>query len=463
MLDRLGRLFRWGRAPRWLTLLRARGKALWSLRKRLGGSQCSLLLVDGCFLLRAAREFIALESQGVIGKQSGKGLEAESLPLTRTCGECWLRQRAALTQVALPLAMGAARVEGAAERCARQLVLTLTAAVGTAEEIVIDLKAILEEALAEWVVEIAAADGVAAEATRRHLHATFLPHWRWLRYPSAFRRPAAESAGAKQTTPFGRAAQLACESALALDPANAGLAAGLCAASADAAGGCSQQSLTAAELAPNLVNAMVAGFETTLSLVMWTLVELGAPCRAALRSRVRAAVLACARGGSDGARREAEAREALRALKRRATAGEPIDAANLGSDHHLVRALYETLRRYPPVWTLPRAVCEETHAARFACGDVLCMSGGAESGWDPDAPRACMPLASFGVGERHCPAGASGLVTAFVVLSHVIAHFDLEEGEIHAGNAVASSRLGPTLCVDGPQHFRLRLVRSTER
>lgn len=457
MLNRLRRLLRGRRAPRWFTLLRARGKALWSLRKGLGGGQCSLLLVDGCFLLRAAHEFIALESQGVIGKMSGKGQPAESLPLTRTCGECWLRQRAALTQVALPLALGAARVEGAAERCARQLVSTLTAAVGTAEEVVIDLKAVLEEALAGWVVEIAAADGVAAEATRQLLHATFLPHWRRLRYPSAFRQPA-EGAGAKQTTPFSRAAQLACDSAPDLDPANAGLAAGLCAASVDAAGGWTQPSLTAAELAPNLVNAMVAGFETTLSLVTWTLVELGAPCRAALRARVRAATLACSRGGSEGARREAEAREALRALKTRATAGEPIDAANLGSDHPLVRALYETLRRYPPVWTLPRAVCEETHAARFARGDVLCMSGGAEGGWDPDTPRGRMPLASFGVGERHCPAGASGLVTAFVVLSHVIAHFDLEEAR--AGNAVASSRLGPTLCVDGPQRFRLRPVRS---
>ena len=43
---------------------------------------------------------------------------------------------------------------------------TLAAAVGTAEEGVVDLKSLLEEALAGWIVEIAAADGVAAVQPR---------------------------------------------------------------------------------------------------------------------------------------------------------------------------------------------------------------------------------------------------------------------------------------------------------
>ena len=71
-----------------------------------------------------------------------------------------------------------------------------------------------------------------------------------------------------------------------------------------------------------------------------------------------------------------------------------------------------------------------------------------------------MPLASFGVGERHCPAGAAGLVSAFVVLQHVIAAFDFEEER--PGHALASARLAPTLVMHGPQHFRLKLNKLQE-
>ena len=45
-------------------------------------------------------------------------------------------------------------------------------------------------------------------------------------------------------------------------------------------------------------------------------------------------------------------------------------------------------------------------------------------------------------------------MTAFVVLSHLIAGFEFEEAV--TGHAVASAVLRPTLSLDGPQRFSVR-------
>ena len=98
---------------------------MWLLRRDASlGSSVYVLLNDGIMLIRAVHEFTVLESQGVFVKMRAKGEDA--LPLTRTSGACWRRQRAALTKVSLPHALMPDRVERAANRCARELVQTLS-------------------------------------------------------------------------------------------------------------------------------------------------------------------------------------------------------------------------------------------------------------------------------------------------------------------------------------------------
>ena len=471
----------------WATLLRARGAALWLLRHDLApkedGTSAAVSLGDGILLLRAVQEFATLERVGALIKVRKAVHEADGLPLTYAMGECWRRQRTAITKV-LPHALAADRVECAAERCGALLVAALSAAIagGSGDSVVLDLKSQTEHALSEWIVEIAA--GVTSDATQA-LRSTFLAHWRALRYGASSADGGVARAARDEEQlvqphhlAFRHAARLACDAS-----SSCGLAAGLRAAQGDGTG--EQPSLARSETAPNLCFGMVAGFETTLSLVMWTLVEVGAPQRAELRAHLRAACRRCDGAavanpnpdpdpgpGPDPSRRsdgaavahmqEQAALETLRSLKQRAVAGEAINATALangdGELHPLVPALLETLRCYPPVWSLPRDVRTLRKggrpAARFARGDVLSMNGATARDWDPHVERPPMPLASFGVGERHCPAGGSGLVAAFIVLRQVLASFEFEEAV--AGHAVASTRLAPTLVMDGPQYFRVK-------
>ena len=192
--------------------------------------------------------------------------------------------------------------------------------------------------------------------------------------------------------------------------------------------------------------------------------------------------------------------DALRAFKAAACRAERVAAAP--DDRSVVaRCLAETLRVFPPVWTLARRTpssaaatkgCTATTTARLAVvrADVLTMNanqaadghldgaaharggGGATPyggdaiaavlrAWDPQRARDSAPLASFGLGQRSCPAGAAGLVAAFIVLRAVLADFDVRERT--PGHAVRSARLGPTLTLMGPQLFEIRRRRQAFR
>ena len=143
------------------------------------GTSAAVSLGDGILLLRAVQEFATLERVGALIKVRKAVHEADGLPLTYAMGECWRRQRTAITKV-LPHALAADRVECAAERCGALLVAALSAAIagGSGDSVVLDLKSQTEHALSEWIVEIAA--GVTSDATQA-LRSTFLAHWRALR------------------------------------------------------------------------------------------------------------------------------------------------------------------------------------------------------------------------------------------------------------------------------------------
>ena len=124
---------------------------------------------------------------------------------------------------------------------------------------------------------------------------------------------------------------------------------------------------------------------------------------------------------------------------------------------YLGRALCETIRVYPPVWTLPRTwpVGNDAVAAKL---DVLATNGALDRNWDPTNDDDHF-IASFGLGKRHCPAGTAALFAAYVLIRRFVFVFDtIKEHQTH--RALDSVYLGPTLCVEGSQWFHLGPVRS---
>jgi hypothetical protein len=100
----------------------------------------------------------------------------------------------------------------------------------------------------------------------------------------------------------------------------------------------------------------------------------------------------------------------LAVLKQQATQGKLVDYTGLS---YLGRALAETLRDLPPIWTLPRTwpVDATCVAAKL---DVVAVNGVLLDPRD-DWNRRCY-VTSFGLGKRHFPAVTAALFAAYQLL-----------------------------------------------
>jgi hypothetical protein len=85
--------------------------------------------------------------------------------------------------------------------------------------------------------------------------------------------------------------------------------------------------------------------------------------------------------------------------------------------------------------------------------DIPTTNGALDRDWDPHQERKVL-IASFGLGKRHCPAGTAALYAAYITIRRFVLSFESAK-ECEADKALSDAYLGPTLCVHGPQFFRL--------
>jgi hypothetical protein len=197
--------------------------------------------------------------------------------------------------------------------------------------------------------------------------------------------------------------------------------------------------LTAQQATDNAVNAMIASLDAVQSLVFWTLWNL---------SKTMGAWETCAATNDRQAKHDMLQ---LSIFKKQATQGKAIE---LNGMSYMGRALVETVRVYPPVWTLPRNWYDnEFVSSKF---DILSCNHATERNWDPSSDNVLGTIASFGLGKRHCPAGTAGLYAAYEMIRQFIKSCKAIE-ECEPNKALNYCYLGPTLCIHGPQFFRVAL------
>lgn len=211
--------------------------------------------------------------------------------------------------------------------------------------------------------------------------------------------------------------------------------------------------LTPHQATDNAINAIIASLDAVQALVFWTLWNL---------SRLPGAWERCQNTSEDQVKKDLLQ---LSLFKKQATQGKPIQLDGKKVSF-LACSLLETVRVYPPVWTLPRNWYNpnEAKACKF---DVLLCNQGTDQQWDPLAlmngsnARNNITIASFGLGRRHCPAGTGGLYAAYELIRSFVATCTSIE-ECQRDQALNYSFLGPTLCVHGPQLFRVVLQTDDE-
>eukprot|EP00529_Nitzschia_sp_RCC80_P016285 CAMPEP_0113469330 /NCGR_PEP_ID=MMETSP0014_2-20120614/15839_1 /TAXON_ID=2857 /ORGANISM="Nitzschia sp." /LENGTH=672 /DNA_ID=CAMNT_0000361795 /DNA_START=227 /DNA_END=2241 /DNA_ORIENTATION=+ /assembly_acc=CAM_ASM_000159 len=226
----------------------------------------------------------------------------------------------------------------------------------------------------------------------------------------------------------------------------------------------------------NTINAMIAAADACQSLVFWTLWNLGRKRQWWIECRSEH-IVSSSTVDSVEERTRHDLIE-LAALKQKATKGLRVrwywsdnagstGAGGSSSQHRspsglsmLGCAIMETVRYFPPVWTLPRTINlrpdsnnnnKATPSPIFVKLDVICINKAYDvRNWNPaikydkdaadddenkneneevaahqdpeDGPGYY--LASFGFGKRHCPAGTASLHAAYLISQHFLRRWE---------------------------------------
>lgn len=240
----------------------------------------------------------------------------------------------------------------------------------------------------------------------------------------------------------------------------------------------------------NTINAMIAAADACQSLVFWTLWNLGrrrqlwTACRAEQQQQEQP--VSAVKTSFDEQTQQDLSELAM--LKQKATKGMKVDWRM--SDHSsssklsmLGRAIMETVRYFPPVWTLPRIIQSSLHGGKktkpiFVKLDVLTVNQAYNfENWNPtevvgdndhDDDNG-IQLASFGLGRRHCPAGTASLQASYLICQNYLRRWqtldevvddgiDTDIDSVGVDTSVQSSvYLGPTLCVEDGKWFKVLL------
>lgn len=192
----------------------------------------------------------------------------------------------------------------------------------------------------------------------------------------------------------------------------------------------------------NCISAMTAAYDATYALVFFTIWNLA---KNEMNWKKAQSVV-----DSENKIETEKDLETLSYLKSKSTEGLLVDASSLS---FLGRALTETLRVYPPVWTLPRNCPMGKEISSKL--DVLSANKATNREWNPDSCESKLQITSFGVGKRSCPAGTAALIAAYTLLRRFISLYE-RPSECIVDNSLHSIYLGPTLCMEGAQFFFLQ-------
>lgn len=228
--------------------------------------------------------------------------------------------------------------------------------------------------------------------------------------------------------------------------------------------------LSFSEAQDNAVNAMIAAHDAVQALLFWTLWNLSRNPDQWRRARDVALKWKFAQD-SNNTMTSAYVTDltGLANFKQSATKGELVNYSNLSI---LARALCETVRVFPPVWTLPRTWPGKVglgdqeasqEAIYWSKVDVPTVNGASDyTDWDPDGPISTIPssthIASFGLGKRHCPAGTAALHAVYHFLTILLVNVEELRAAPCEGSAIDSVHLLPTLSLVDPQLFYVTLT-----
>jgi len=380
-----------------------------------------------------------------------------SLPLTKAVGDDWKRQRAILTQGPLQNLPRQTRTAARAVQWERYFRRNDT----IAEVVVqVDLKQVTSQVVCEWAVRLF--QGRENAALQQH----FLAYWAEFRKRGKNNRNDDEQQQQHRATVQSMKAKVVQASSWTDDDGD-GLFQAFHRAGFQSKG----------EVEENALHAMVAGSDAANGLVFWTLWNLSShhreddkdfwnvccheECERRQQESINTATVP-----QDFVEVDETDLELLGHIKQLATQGQPIPAETTTQLSFLGKCLLETVRCFPPVWTLPRAW--NGNDAISAKLDVPMINGVTDprTDWDPQRyditnnnnstsnDNEPIYLASFGLGKRSCPAGTAAFVAARILLGKFCQTFaELEECQPY--RALHSAYLGPTLAVDGEQWFRL--------
>jgi cytochrome P450 len=214
--------------------------------------------------------------------------------------------------------------------------------------------------------------------------------------------------------------------------------------------------LSGQEAFDNALNAMIAAFDAAQSLLFWIIVNL---------SKTKSGWDECQQCVLQEEVYEKDLK-GLAKFKQVAAQGKMTDYSSLS---YLGRAVCETVRVYPPVWTLPRTWPMESHLVDLSQSQSVCCSkvdvltiNGVEhphEDWHPEDVKSCH-IASFGLGRRSCPAGTAALCAVYHASTEVLKRVECMEYSLKWKSPVDSTMLVPTLSIGSPYcpfyHTKLR-------
>lgn len=443
----------------WNDLLQATGTDCWNLRKRAldNGDERVVLPVNqqhnqskGFLRRKRPQDTVqVLGSFGLFQQLEAEGMDKRQMPaqtpksLTQEIGAEWERQRELVAKKAL------ARVKEMSLQSVDQvswddlLRRDITSSEQQSSTKVVDLKKVVVEGCLDWMMRLFAGssyDFLTQEGGYAPLAKGFLDFWNEIR------------ARQKSKARLDATQAILVDAIVALvqrkkDTEKGGIIHHIF-----------HQKLATEQAAMNCVNAMVAAFDATVVVVFWTLWNVSRT--QGTWDKCRNELLAMQQNSST--QEDIDELDQLGAFKKAATEGQSYDCSSLS---YLSRSMAETIRVFPPVWTLPRVdpKSPKGQPPSFIQLDVAWTNRALNRDWNPDrASWEGNTLASFGAGKRHCPGGTAALFAARRLLRRFVVKFETAPLECEQEHAIRSIYLGPTLCVEGPQYFELEMERKDQ-
>eukprot|EP01084_Bolivina_argentea_P109645 195980_1 len=224
-----------------------------------------------------------------------------------------------------------------------------------------------------------------------------------------------------------------------------------------------ESSLNEIEIVDNCVNAMAAAFETTHCCIFWTLWNLNISCNNNDAINIDNDKIEQIKQYRNKLQFNKENKnemnetdfKLLHKIKKESIKGNYVTLNGLS---YVGRALIETVRVYPPVWSLSRTCGTYPHMCNNVISnkwDILCGNNALYRDWNVNITDRQIKITSWGVGKRTCPYGTTALFAAYVILNKFIQTFD-EWEECKVNNVIHTAYLAPTLNMEGKQLFKVK-------